>query len=246
MGALSERRQIISGLRYDRWTESFGADGAVLGSAARTRAICSAVAFDVTRGDRLLDVPTEEEVQRPIHHDTKLLGQPRKLRQIDAAPHPPCDEAGEFYTAKHRYAAVVTEAGEHPDCSCSGMALAARRRRHARCSLPRLLPLAFHAARSAGRSRPVPSGTAAQSPTAHSPGTPATARHSSTRAGPVAFHTASSSITALGFAPAVQISVAAGIDAPLLNSNIEAIVAVVTSAPFITHYSALALSLRSA
>src|SRR5512132_1179817 len=67
----------------------------------------------------------------------------------------------------------------------------------------------------------VTSGTAAQSPAAHRPLTPGTARYSSTRTRPRSFSQGNDAMTAQGLTPAVQMRVDAEIDAPSANVTIE-------------------------
>jgi len=69
-------------------------------------------------------------------------------------------------------------------------------------------------------------GTAAQSPAAHKPGTPVhPPKYSLTRSRPRSFSQGNDAITGLGFTPAVQMRVLAGIDVPSLNETPSPIVA---------------------
>src|SRR5439155_4754283 len=45
----------------------------------------------------LRDVAREEEIERPVERDAELADEAGQLREIDRAPHEPCDEAGELH-----------------------------------------------------------------------------------------------------------------------------------------------------
>ena len=61
------------------------------------------------------DVAREKEVERPVDHHAQLPLDAGQLRQVDRAPHPPRDEAGEFQAHDFRNRGLMTDGGERAE-----------------------------------------------------------------------------------------------------------------------------------
>jgi len=73
--------------------------------------------FNVAQRDHLLDLSSEEQIQRPADHHSELLSQPRQLRQVHRPPQPPRDEPRKLHPEHHGHASVAADAGQESHCS---------------------------------------------------------------------------------------------------------------------------------
>src|SRR5206468_12982871 len=65
--------------------------------------------FYIAQSDHLLDVSGDQKIERPSHHHSQLLRQPRQFHQIHSPPKHPRDKAGKFYSKYHGYSLSASD-----------------------------------------------------------------------------------------------------------------------------------------